>query len=105
MTKKYKTNHVKEHSKQIHCPTCNRYKAYNERYPDYVCKKCVELATDKSGNQLAFYNITDSGHGCQGQYPSDGKLYRGSICYIKGLRCFADEGYFGGIVIRPFKRN
>lgn len=105
MTKKYKTNHANEHKKQQHCVTCNRYVAHHERYPDYVCKKCVELAKDKSGNPVAFYNITASGHGCQGKYSVDGKLYRGNICYIKDIKCFAEEAYFGGIVIRPFKRN
>lgn len=105
MNKKYDTNYKKEHRKQQHCPTCNTYVKYNERYPNYVCNKCISLATDKSSNQIAFYNITNSGHGCQGQYLADGKLYRGIICYIKGIKCFAEEAYMGGIVIRPFKRN
>ncbi|RYU90699.1 hypothetical protein EWM62_08615 [Mucilaginibacter terrigena] len=105
MIKKYKTNHVKEHKKQQHCVTCNRYVTYDERYPDYVCKKCVELAIDKGGKSVTFFNITDSGHGCQGKYVDDGKLCRGTTCFIKGVRCFAEEAYFGGIVIRPFKRN
>lgn len=103
MTKKYKTNHSKEHQKQSHCPGCNKYKKFNERYPDYVCDKCVKLATDKSGKQISFYNITTSGHGCQGKYVEDGKLYKGNVCYIKGLKCFVEEAYLGGIVIRPFK--
>jgi len=103
--KKYKTNHLKEHKKQQHCPCCNRYIKRNERYPDYVCSKCVLLATDKSGNPITFVNITESGQGYQGKYSANGNLYRGSICYIKGVKCFADEAYFGGIVIRPFKRS
>jgi hypothetical protein len=101
MIKRYRTNHVKEHKKQQHCVCCNRYVTYNEQYPDYVCKKCIAIATDKSGKQVAFFNITNSGHGCQGQYAFDGKLYRGNICYIKGIKCFAEEAYNGGIVIRP----
>jgi predicted RNA-binding Zn-ribbon protein involved in translation (DUF1610 family) len=103
--KKYKTNHAKEHKNQQHCVICNRYVTHNERYPDYVCKKCVEFATDKDGKQISFYNITVTGHGCQGKYTADDKLYRGNTCYIKGVKCFADEAYFGGIVIRPFKRS
>ena len=104
MTKKFKTNHAKEHKKQQHCIACNRYVGYNERYPEYVCKNCVELAVDKSGSLIAFFNITNSGHGCQGQFKSDGKLYRGSVCYVKGIKCFAEEAYLGGIVVRPYKR-
>lgn len=105
MTKKYKTHHTKEHKKQQHCPTCNRYVTYNESYNDYVCKRCVALANDKTGFKIAFFNITIDGHGCQGKYVDDGKLYRGTSCFIKGIRCFAEEACFGGIVIRPFKRN
>jgi len=63
------------------------------------------LTTDKSGNPITFVNITESGQGYQGKYFADGKLYRGNTCYIKGVKCFADEAYFGGIVIRPFKRS
>lgn len=105
MTTKYKTNHNNEYKKQQHCPICNRYKKYSERYPDYVCKKCVGLASDKTGDLIGFYNITESGHGCQGKYLDDDRLYRGTVCYIKNIKCTADEHYLGGIVIRPFKRN
>ncbi|MEO3405879.1 hypothetical protein AAFN85_18350 [Mucilaginibacter sp. CAU 1740] len=103
MTKKYQTHHVKEHKKQQHCPTCNRYIKHNERYPDYVCNKCMDVIADKAGSPVMFYNITNDGHGCQGKYIEDGKLYRSSRCFIKGVKCFAGEAYFGGIVIRPQK--
>lgn len=98
-TKKYE----KEHAKQQHCATCNRYVKYYEQYANYVCKKCVELATDKAGKSLEFFNITLDGHGCQGKYIETGKLYRSTTCFIKGIKCFADEAYFGGVVIRPVK--
>jgi hypothetical protein len=105
MTKKYKTNHIKEHKRQQHCPCCNAYVKYNERCPDYVCNKCIPLAIDKSGRQIIFVSITNSGQGCQGKFVDDDKLFRGNICYIKGIKCFADEDYMGNISIRPFKRN
>jgi hypothetical protein len=103
MTKKYLTTHSKEHKQQQHCPTCNRYKQFSSRYPDYVCEKCIKLATDKAGQGVGFYNITIDGHGCQGRYLETGKLYRGNSCFIKGIKCYADEAYMGGIVIRPIK--
>jgi len=103
MTKKYQTNHQKEHNKQQHCPTCNRYVKYNERYTNYVCLKCVNQATDRSGKQIVFYNITIDGHGCQGKYVENGKLYRGATCFIKGVKCLVDEAYLGGIIVRPLK--
>ena len=101
MTKKYSTTHTKEHKQQQHCPTCNRYKKYSSRYPDYVCEKCVALASDKSGKPIVFYNITNDGHGCQGRYLEGGKLYRGNKCFIKDIKCYAEEAYMGGIIIRP----
>lgn len=104
MTKKYSTTHDNEHKQQQHCPICNRYKKYNSRYPDYVCEKCVNLATDKAGKSIAFYNITNDGHGCQGRYVDSTKLYRGNSCYVKGIRCYAEEAYLGGIVVRPITR-
>jgi len=104
MTKKYSTTHAKEHKQQQHCPTCNRYKKFSERYPDQVCDKCTKLATDKAGKPIAFYNITNDGHGCQGKYIDGGTLYRGNVCYIRGIKCNADEAYIGGIIIRPIGR-
>lgn len=101
MIKIYATKHAKEGTKQQHCPTCNRYVKYDERYPNYICVKCIDLAADKDGKAIVFYNITQDGHGCQGKYIASEKLYRSSFCYIKGIKCKAQEAYLGGIVIRP----
>ncbi|HTI60385.1 hypothetical protein [Mucilaginibacter sp.] len=103
--KKAKTPQNKEHAKQQHCPTCIRYVKYNERYRDYVCDKCIKQAVDKDGNSIAFFNITESGHGVQGKYMEGEKLYRSTLCIIKGVKCNAEEAYFGGIVIRPVKKE
>jgi hypothetical protein len=105
MTKKYLTHLNKEHKKQQHCPTCYRYVKYNERYRDYICKRCVELATDKQGQLIAFHNITESGHGIQGVYTASGKLYRSTTCFIKAVKCKAEEAYLGGIVIKLLERD
>jgi len=54
MTKTYVTKHAKEGAKQQHCPCCNRYVKYNERYTNFVCDKCKELAIDKDGKRITF---------------------------------------------------
>lgn len=95
MIKKYQTTHEKEHKKQQHCPTCNRYIKYIEGQPAYICKKCIELATDKDGKAITFKTITESGTGIQGVYKESGKLYRSRTCYIKGVKCEIEETTFG----------
>ncbi|WDF55256.1 hypothetical protein [Mucilaginibacter sp. KACC 22063] len=103
--KTFKTHDIREHKHQQHCPICNRYVAYSDRYPNYVCSKCESLTVDKMGLKVGFFNITLDGHGCQGKYLDSGKLYRSTKCFIKNIQCKAEEAYLGGIIIRPFKRN
>jgi hypothetical protein len=35
------------------------------------------------------------------QYADTGESYPSHECYVDGVRCHADEGHFGGIVIQP----
>jgi hypothetical protein len=106
MTKIYPTTHAKEGKNQQHCPVCNTYVKYSSRYPNYVCAKCTVLATDKDGKKVQFYNVTISGNGVQGKYVDEEKLYRSPFCFIKGIKCKAEEAYLGGVVLRPItKRN
>lgn len=91
MSKQYKSNHEKEHKKQLHCPTCNRYIKYIAGQDAYICTKCVELATDKDGKAVMFKTITGSGIGTQGVYRDTGKLYRSTLCYIKGIKCQVED--------------
>lgn len=87
--------------KRQHCPACNRYVKPSTRYMNYVCSKCADKAIDNKGRLIAFYNITSDGHGCQGKLIESGKLTRAKTCYIKGQEYYAEEAYFGGIVLRP----
>jgi hypothetical protein len=32
------------------------------------------------------------------------KKYNSNICYVKGIKCYAQDGYLGGIVIQRFFR-
>ena len=52
----------------------------------------------KDGRPLAFYNQSISG-GYEAKYADTGGAYDSHDCYIKGLKCRADDHYFGGIVI------
>ncbi|RYE35882.1 MAG: hypothetical protein EOP48_30035 [Sphingobacteriales bacterium] len=101
----FKTKHPKEHKKQQHCPTCNRYVKYNDTIHDYICAKCVELATDKDGRPIIFLSITKEGRGCQGRYSDSDNLYRSFICFIKEIKCSVQELPGSGIFIRPVLRK
>ena len=100
-----KPQNEKQPQKRQTCGICHLYVKPNERYPNYLCAKCISLATDKAGKPIEFYNITHDGKGCQGKYIETGKLYRTTICFIKGIKCLAEAAYFGGIVIRPSKEK
>jgi len=38
-------------------------------------------------------------------YADTGESYPSHACYVDGIQCNADEGYFGGIVIQPVERS
>ena len=80
------------------CPICGKEVHPSERYPKYVCGDCAKLAVSKDGRPLAFYNQSISG-GYEAKYADTGEAYDSHDCYIKGLKCRADDHYFGGIVI------
>jgi len=60
------------------------------------------MTTDKKGKAVTFFNTSFSGHGCAGSYTDTGKEYTSRFCYIKGVKCIAQEAYLGGIVILPY---
>jgi hypothetical protein len=82
------------------CPICHRSVPAFERYPRYLCMDCVSQAKSKDGRSLKFSNIDMTG-GFIAQYADTGEPYDGHECYVYGIRCHADEGHFGGIVIQP----
>lgn len=82
------------------CPICGDPRPHSERYPDHVCADCVERATDATGRSLRFSNV-DLGGGFVAHYSDTGAVCESRICFIKGVRCQADEARFGGIVVRP----
>lgn len=81
------------------CPICNRPVPRSERYPRYVCETCAAKAKSQDGRPLEFYNEGLFG-GFVARYVDDGTPYNSHECFIDGIRCYADEARFGGIVIQ-----
>ncbi len=84
------------------CPICLKQINKNRRYPLYVCNDCKAKATDEDDRPLKFHNESLSG-GFLGFYSDTDEEYNSHICYIDGVRCWADEARFGGIVIEVLK--
>jgi len=80
------------------CPICDTAVQPSSRYPRHVCPDCVSEATDRAGRRLEFSNIDLNG-GYAAQYAGTGEPYDSHDCWIRGIRCRADEARFGGIVI------
>jgi len=80
------------------CPVCGQTVNPNPRYPRYLCRACAKQATDEAGRKLEFGN-TDIGGGFEARYADAGKIRRSHVCFVKGIRCWADEARFGGIVL------
>lgn len=68
-----------------------------------VCHECSHKTTDEKGNPVHYNNTNGLGHGCEASYVDKGEKYECDICYIKGIKCKAEEGYFGGIVVQVLK--
>jgi len=72
---------------------------FNPRYPRAVCADCVRQACDAQGRLLDFYNESMSG-GFAAVYRQTGERYESHECFIRGVRCYADEARLGGIVVQ-----
>jgi len=79
------------------CPLCDRPVPKNPRYPRYVFGDCLDLVTDRRGRRVEFANEGFSG-GFVGNYAGTDEPYDDHECFVRGVRCRADEAKFGGIV-------
>jgi hypothetical protein len=86
----------------LRCPICNNPRQENPRYPNAVCPTCAEQATDERGRLILFYNESMSG-GFRAEVKETGELYNSHICYVNGVKCWAEEAHMGGIVIAPIE--
>ncbi|HCG6670454.1 TPA: hypothetical protein NJ211_004651 [Vibrio parahaemolyticus] len=83
------------------CPICKEKVEVSSRYPNYVCKRCSVNPVDEKGHSLSFWNQSVSG-GFEARYSDTNEIRDSHICYINGVKCWADEAHMGGIVIQPF---
>jgi hypothetical protein len=84
-----------------HCPICNTAVPPSERYPRYVCESCRRRVQDERGRPLTFSNESFSG-GFVAIDPDTHEKSDNHICYVDGIKCWADEAHMGGIVIRTY---
>ena len=93
------------------CPICLEDVMPMRRYPDYVCEVCVERKTTLDGQRVEFYNKSISGGLIAFRFNTetgkfdieDTQLAQDPVVLIGGVRCYAAEAHFGGIVIRKEK--
>lgn len=83
--------------KNKNCPICDKNMLYFERYPNMICNECVELAVNKNGDSIKFYNIEPTGGFMSIVNEIKGEEHE---CYINNRKCYADEARFGGIVVQ-----
>lgn len=83
------------------CPICAATVEPNVRYRDYVCFDCCRKAVDEAGRRLGFGNESFSG-GFVAWYRDNDETRYSNICFIDGVKCWADEAHMGGIVIRLY---
>jgi len=87
------------------CPICkNTLEYYTPRYPKAICGNCSNNESnifDSDGNNVCFANVDITG-GFISIHNINGKQIQKSDheCWISGIKCYADEFRFGGIVIQ-----
>jgi hypothetical protein len=88
----------------VTCPVCGVEQPALSRYPDYLCRECVSRASTKDGRRLVLVNTGPAG-GFAARYADDQQLCEEAtvthVVYVDGVRCWADEGRVGGIVVQP----
>ena len=84
------------------CPICGNAQRPFPRYPRYLCQACAAEAVDEAGRRLEFCNESIGG-GFQAMIAATGEIRDSHVCFIRGVRCWADEARLGGIVIQPME--
>lgn len=86
------------------CRICQSEVYANPRYPRYVCATCAARAKSANGRPLLFSNIDLSG-GFIARYADTQEEYPDHRCFVDGVLCWADEEYFGGIVVQVYEEK
>ncbi len=92
-------------SSDHHCPSCGVPQKLFERYPWYICNKCLKLAKDRQGRPLVFFNVSLSG-GLGWSYADTPELamteeVTSILCFIGNRQVIVTEARFGGVVAQP----
>ncbi len=86
------------------CPICGELAYGSERYPRRVCPACDLETTDARGRPVRFGGTSIEG-GFRAFYADDRASYPDGECYIRGVRCQAEEHRFGGIAVQTVEPN
>ncbi len=81
------------------CPICAKLVKPDPRYPRYLCSACAAKAISRDGRPLKFSNEDASGGFIAVYADTDEPYDHGHECFVNGVKCYADEARFGGIVI------
>jgi hypothetical protein len=88
----------------VTCPICGTEQPALPRYPDYLCRDCASRASTQDGRRLVLVNTSPAG-GFAARYAEDQQLCEEvtltHVVHVDGVRCWADEGRLGGIVVQP----
>lgn len=83
------------------CPCCNEFTQYSERYPLYICDKCIDTYKPKdiNGNELDIKLDIQLNEYVSVEVFCDNKLTNLKTCYINGIECDFAEYRFGGFMV------
>ena len=79
------------------CPLCKTEILKSSRYPKRLCCECSDKTYTAKDEKIDFYN-----EGITGGFYSLVNNVKGEIheCYVNNIKCYAEEGRFGGIIIQ-----
>jgi len=82
------------------CPSCKKHIKICHRHPKYICRECLQTYPflNEKGQEVIFSNIDWTG-GFVSRVKGSDICEADHICFINGIKCWADEFRFGGIVI------
>ena len=83
------------------CGICKKMVNKYPRYPKYVCHDCQTEShpVTEDGVQIEFFNADMCG-GFLSKREGASEYGNEHVCFIKNVRCVANEARFGGIVIQ-----
>ena len=93
---------------QGECSICSKKMYKLERYPLSICNRCSskDNVIDANGYHVDFNN-TDAGGGFVSLHTINDTIVQKEehICFVNGIKCYADEARFGGIVIQVYEEK